>query len=68
MSTDGLAELRTRVARDPAMAERLCALPAEQFIEGVTHEAQRLGLEVDPDELRAAIDAGRRAWTMRWIA
>ena len=67
MSQEDLNTLRARVYEDAALARRLRAIEPASFVAGVTQVAAELGLDVTSDDLKDAVEGGRRAWMMRWI-
>ena len=67
MSREGFDALRLRVWSDPALAVELAELPVERFAGELVRRARELGIEVEPADVAAALNAGRADWLMRWI-
>ena len=69
MSAEAFDSFRRAVLADPVLQRRLQAPKDwDRFAELAVREASALGLEVGPEDLADARDAGRRAWIERWIA
>jgi hypothetical protein len=67
MSQAGFEALRARVWDDPVFAAALAGLPAERFADELVRRARLLGINVEPADVAAALNAGRADWLMRWI-
>ena len=64
---DDWATFRQLVFDDPALAGRLASSAPGAFVSVVVAAAAERGLAVQPAEVDAAVNAGRRAWFERWI-
>jgi len=59
---------RQLVARTPPLQDRLLAeTDPHDFIPLVVELAHAHGHVIGPDDVRAAMAAGRRAWVERWV-
>lgn len=68
MGGDGLARLRELVLGDPALQDRLLAVPDRPaFVAAVVELAAERGLHVDGPQVEAALVAARRSWLERWV-
>ncbi|MCU1356489.1 MAG: hypothetical protein JWM89_1907 [Acidimicrobiales bacterium] len=66
MADDWVA-FRQLVFDDPALARTLAGVAPAAFVSEVVAAAAERGLAVEPAEVDAAVNAGRRAWFERWI-
>jgi hypothetical protein len=67
MSSEGFEALRRRVHASPELAAALAAVAPERFREELVRCAGELGVPVEVADVERAIDAGIRAWTLRWV-
>ena len=68
MSAADLERLRGLLFADPARQQHLVTIADEgAFIAALAELASAEGLEVDPDDVRAAMRAGDRRCIERWI-
>ncbi|HEX9994319.1 MAG TPA: Nif11 family protein [Acidimicrobiales bacterium] len=68
MGGDGLERLTAAVLADPALQQRLLAVPERPaFVAEVVAVAAERGLDVTPADVEAALVAARRAWLERWV-
>lgn len=68
MGGDGLAALRELVLADPALHDRLLAVPDRPaFVAAVVAVAAERGLAVEGADVEAALVAARRSWLERWV-
>lgn len=65
--TDDWAAFRELVFDDPVLARTLAGVAPGAFASEVVAAAAERGLAVQPAEVDAAVNAGRRAWFERWI-
>ncbi len=67
MSQAGLERLRELVLDDSSLqAELEVVLEQAPFVQAVMRLAVELELEIEADEVYAAMRAGRRSWLERW--
>jgi hypothetical protein len=63
-----LEQFKAIVFADVALQEELrSAADRSRFIELVVMRAREHGCALDADAVTAALDAGARAWMLRWI-
>jgi len=67
VNDDAIVALRAQIASDPEFARRLAAVPDDAFVDAALAAAADRGIALDAARLRAAIEAGRTAWLMRWL-
>lgn len=68
MGVDGLDRLVATVLADPALQERLLAVPERPaFVAEVVAVAAERDLDVTAADVEAALAAARRAWLERWV-
>ena len=68
MAIQDFLQIRTIVLNDAALQEDLRAAPDEAALfERVLALGWERGYELSEQDLRAVVDANRRAWLERWI-
>ena len=68
MAIEDFLPIRQEVLTDPALQERLRAAPDEAALfEAVLELGRERGHKFTEPDLRAVVDANRRAWLQRWL-
>ena len=68
MAIESFLPIRTAVLTDPVLQEQLRAAPDEAALfEAVLALGRERGHQFSEQDLRAVVNANRRAWLARWL-